>query len=516
MEISIKRNAKTEKFNKHWQFCVGSPHAVYALRRDWTQQLKTVHDELGIERVRFHGIFCDDMHTYHKLSDLFPIPGGRKITEKSFRWCAAAYDNVLLAGMKPFVELSFMPKHLAAKNKKGMFFYKPNISPPKSLEGWGEYVEEFVHFLVGRYGLEEIEGWYFEVWNEPDLKMPFFAGTKNDYFRMYLETARAIKRVSNNIRVGGPSTSGSKWVKEFISFCEENGAPLDFITTHQYAGDPLGGIDGSKEKAKININPFAAMGKDRPETLLGAFRKMMMTERVYDTLKKDNLINSARNVKGITKELPLYYTEWNLCASFSAHCNDISMAAAYVVHSVLGTSDTVDGSSIWCFTDLYEELHPFPEEFHGGFGMMTQSGIKKPVFYALKLLGELPEERIVLPPADGDATVAAFRDESGMYIVAVLPVTEALTKKEKVIISAECDSKPGSVSVLKISGDSCNPYEEWVKLGSPQVPTPTQVNIISENSKPEEKELQYNYENSELKTEILLNENEIYFIRIKY
>ncbi len=163
INFTIKSDYPTEKFNKHWQFSVGSPHATYALRHDWCEQLKTVKDELGIERVRFHGIFCDDMHTYHKLSDIFPIPNGKSIEEINFRFPAAAFDNILSCGMKPFVELSFMPRHLARKNKKGMFFYKPNISPPKDLKKWGEYIESFIRFLADRYTLSEIRQWYFEV-----------------------------------------------------------------------------------------------------------------------------------------------------------------------------------------------------------------------------------------------------------------------------------------------------------------------------------------------------------------
>ncbi len=515
MKVFIQKDASTVKFNKHWQFCVGSPHAVYALRRDWTQQLKVVYDELGIKRVRFHGIFCDDMHTYHKLSDLFPVPGGNRIKEKSFRWCAAAYDNVLSTGMRPFVELSFMPRHLARKNKKGMFFYKPNISPPADLREWGSFVEAFVRFLVDRYGIDEVEKWYFEVWNEPDLRLPFFAGTKEDYFKLYKETVTAVKKVNSRIRVGGPSTSGSKWVKEFLLFCKENELPVDFVSTHQYAGDPLGGIDDA-EKAKININPFVAIGKNRPDTVLEAFRKLMMTDKVMGTLKKDNLIRSSENAKIAVGDVPLFYTEWNLCASFSAPCNDTAMVAAYDVHSILGTGATIDGSSLWCFTDLFEELHPFPEEFHGGFGMMTQSGIKKPLFYALKLLGQLPEDRIELPCTKDRVTVAAFRGEDSLHIVAALFSEDCRAEKEKISICVECEKSPEEVSIIKIDDKHCNPYAEWVKEGSPQVPTPGQVKHINEASDIVKEALEFSFADGRISIEADISENSVCFIEIKF
>lgn len=513
--IKITKNMPCKRFNNHWQFCVGSPHATYALRRDYYEQLKTVHDELGIQQVRFHGIFCDDMHTLHKLTDLFPIPGGNSVTEQSFRWCAAAYDNILAAGMKPFVELSFMPRHLAKKNKKGMFFYKPCISPPMDKQEWSEYIKSFIRFLIDRYGEDEIETWYFEVWNEPDLKLPFFAGSQKDYFELYAVTVKAIKSINKNIKTGGPSTSGSKWVREFIGYCKCNNIPLDFITTHQYAGDPLGGIDGDKDKAKININPFAAMGKNKPQSFLGVFRKLMATDKVYDSFKKDNLINSAANARRQTGTLPLYYTEWNLCASFSAECNDTRMVAAYDVHSILGTSDTVDGSSIWCFTDLFEELHPFADEFHGGFGIMTQSGIRKPVFHALKFLADAGENRIVLDEQSEKSDIAAFRTGDDINIIATLPVLSKDNRQsEKLSFAVECD-KPVSVKLSRIDENNANPYAVWQSMGAPQVPTKSQVDEINNRSSVCSEEIPFEYKDGFVYFDFIINDNDVIKAEIK-
>ncbi|MBQ1367194.1 MAG: glycosyl hydrolase family 39, partial [Firmicutes bacterium] len=109
MKINISQNAPLVPHKKHWQFCVGSGHALLALRTDYTRQLAFIHDTLGIERVRFHGIFDDDMRTFNDLSMMMPIPGSEAFKEYNFNACGVAYDNVLAAGMKPFVELSFMP-----------------------------------------------------------------------------------------------------------------------------------------------------------------------------------------------------------------------------------------------------------------------------------------------------------------------------------------------------------------------------------------------------------------------
>lgn len=161
MIIRIPSNVPLIPHKRHWQFCVGSGHALLALRHDWVKQLKFIHDTLGIERVRFHGIFCDDMRTINDLSMQMAVSGAEQFAEYNFNACAAAYDNILEAGMKPFVELSFMPEKLALKEEgrpmKGGFFYKPNIVPPADYAAWRDYIQAFIRFLISRYGMEEIE-----------------------------------------------------------------------------------------------------------------------------------------------------------------------------------------------------------------------------------------------------------------------------------------------------------------------------------------------------------------------
>ena len=95
--------------SNHWKYCVGSGQAKLAMRSDYARQLKFIHDELGIERVRFHGIFDDDMQAIMSMADIMPMPGAEKFQNYNFFNIFAAYDNVLAAGMKPWVELSFMP-----------------------------------------------------------------------------------------------------------------------------------------------------------------------------------------------------------------------------------------------------------------------------------------------------------------------------------------------------------------------------------------------------------------------
>ena len=530
--FEIKKTTPLKPQDKHWQFCVGSGHAALALRADYRDLLTQVHRELGIRQVRFHGIFCDDMHTMHTLQDGFPLPAGGDIVETSFRQCAAVYDNILASGMKPFVELSFMPTLLAKDSSKGGFFYRPNLNMPADEDRWVAYIQTFIHFLMDRYDREEVESWYFEVWNEPDLKVAFFNGSQQDYFHLYEITAKAIKDVNQNLKVGGPSTSGSKWVSAFVRFCKENDVPVDFVTTHQYAGDPLGGVHDSggpeeteepqmdMEEIKARMNPehirqaFAGLPKN---AILPALRRFL-GDPLETTEVPDNLFRmNAPVVKQQAQGLPVYYTEWNTCATFAAYSNDTRKVAAYNAKTALALDGVIDGSSIWCFSDIFEEMHPFPEEFHGGFGMLTQSGIKKPVYHAMQMLADSGELRYELPGAlDREISCAAFRSHKETQILLIRQKMKNLFElpKAPVRVCVETEIKPARVYVQRIDEDHCNPLNEWENMGSPQVPNFRQLQQLTEATAMRNEEWDYTYENGVLIVQAELGVNDVYFIRI--
>lgn len=521
MEFAISRDCKAYPHKKHWQFCVGSGHAALALRTDYTRQLKFIHEELGIERVRFHGIFNDDMNTLHTLADLMPFPGAEQFTEQSFRACGVAYDNVLAAGMKPFVELGFMPGKLAARDDRGMFFYKPVISPPADYGAWAEYIKAFLWFLIHRYGGEEVRTWYFEVWNEPDLPV-FFSGTRDEYFKLYEVTARAVKEVDEKIKVGGPATSGSKWVRSFVEFCEKNHVPVDFVTTHQYAGDPLGGVEdqgdmegGGQPEFHFEMPDLSAV---QEKSFLSGQRAIMPDQSEARDIPNDVFFRNSAVVQEQAKGLPVYYTEWNENAGFSSYTNDTRKVAAYDVKAALDTADAVTGSSIWCFSDIFEELHPFPQPFHGGFGMLTQDGVPKPVFYGMKLLAEAGDQRLDL---GGDATkgeigIAAFRKGETTQVLLFRQKMKNLDlPKKPVTLRVECEKKPRGVTVSRIDEEHCNPLKLWEEMGQPQDMNPQEVEALKAATALQKEPWDFTWDNGEAVVSAALGVNDIYFVEIQ-
>lgn len=532
MEFVIKKDAASKEFHKHWQFCVGSGHAKLALRTDYTRQLRFIHDELGIERVRFHGIFNDDMNTKSNLFMMYPFLGAEEYKELNFHSCGIAYDNVLEAGMKPFVELGFMPKDLAGGDDQCFFFYKGNISMPKDLDEWGHYIQDFVRYLQHRYGEEEIRTWFFEVWNEPDL-IGFFHNSQQDYFKLYEAAARAVKAVDPAIQVGGPATSGSKWVPAFLRYCKENDVPVDFVTTHQYAGDPIGGIietkaetdDSEDSQGGMTSEEMRELGRQMRERLLAASEKTFLSgyrQMVPDKSETDDIPNHGFKTNcGIVREqskgFPLYYTEWNENAIFSAYTNDTRKAAAYDVKAALDVENLLDGSSIWCFSDIFEEFHQFPQEFHGGFGMLTVNGIPKPVFYALKMLAQAGEQRLDLGEGatDGEIGIAAFESENEKQILLFRQKMKNLDlPKEAAAVEVELDKMPQNVILERIDEDHCNPLKVWEEMGCPADLNAGEIELLKEKSSMVEESIPWEFTDGKLSFRAELAVNDVYFIRI--
>lgn len=530
MELIIKSDFPTSKYEKKWQFCVGSCHAATLLRCDAIAQLKRVHDELGIKRVRCHGIFNDDLDTLNGFSKaFFGMPVGEHITETNFYKVGLVYDNILSIGMQPFVELSFMPELLAA-DKTRNFIYGSISSMPESLTKWCDYLKSFLSYLFHRYGEDEVTSWYFEVWNEPDLAKQFYKGTQATYFEFYEATARTFKEFCPKLIIGGPSTSGSKWIPEFVGFCKENNVPLDFVSTHQYLGEPFIGVS---EEEKRDLSPLEeaaemaekvrkvnqALSKVPGDTPFLECMRMVLgkdgTEK--DGLDADLLSKNARVVKEQAGGLPVFYTEWNISAAFGSYSHDMRKTAAYDVRTSLAIEDIVEGNSIWCYSDIFEELHQFKEPFYGGYGMMTYTGIPKPVYHGMRMLAQAEECRIHLDEEQfTEVEAAAFDGEKEKQVLLFCHSTKQYEAvPEKVSLSIELTKPPKRVYMWRIDDSHCNPLKVWESMNSPFNLNKEQVENIKEASRMVDEELEFTYENSVLQTEVALGINDLYFIRIE-
>ena len=197
---------------------------------EFAEALRRAHDDLGVRHVRAHAILHDDNRVVTRAAD-----GGLAF---DFSAVDALYDQLLEIGLRPVVELSFMPAAIARDPEQTVFVYRGIISPPRDWTEWHDVVAALASHLVERYGIDEVAHWAFEVWNEPNLEV-FWSGTPEEYLRLYDESARAIKSVDPRLRVGGPSTAAGEWVESLARYAAQHGVALDFASTHTYGNLPL-------------------------------------------------------------------------------------------------------------------------------------------------------------------------------------------------------------------------------------------------------------------------------------
>ena len=301
---------------------------------EFAAALRMAREDLGIEAVRSHAILNDDLGTYREV-DGHPV--------HDFTGIDRIYDRVLALGLRPIVELSFMPRDLASDPSKTVFDYEAIVSPPRDWDRWGALVHDLAAHLVDRYGLDEARQWAFEVWNEANLEV-FWSGTRDEYLRLYDVSARAVKEVDEQLIVGGPASAAGKWVDELLAHCRQAESPIDFVSTHTYGNAPL------------DLRPIAA----------------------------------RHGFPG----LPQWWTEWGAHATHFNPVHDSPWSATYLVRGMASAMGRTEALAYWTISDHFEELGRAPRLLHGGFGLLAVGNLRKPRWWGLWMLEQLLPERV--------------------------------------------------------------------------------------------------------------------------
>jgi len=448
--VDLKR--KGTPFAHYWEHCVGSCHAIMGTRQDWRKQLEKSHRELGFQYVRFHGLLNDEMSVVNKDRD-----GNLSY---SFFNIDSVFDFLLSIGMKPFIELGFMPEALASSTTT-CFHYKGNITPPADYDQWADLIKTLTQHLVERYGLTEVRSWFFEVWNEPNLKF-FFDGTQEDYFKLYRTTCLAVKSIDSQLRVGGPATSINAWIPETITFCKKTNTPLDFISTHHYPTD-----DPLWKNSSISMEEFFTNFADQ----FGTYERGILQKM---TVK-------ARQEAG---DLPLYYTEWNTSAVLPDPIHDEAYSAALVAKTIADNDGLVQNYSFWTFSDLFEEAGQFSAPFHGGFGLQNIHGIPKPTYRLFEMLHGLGNERLKVEGGVISTVemLVVKKTSEVTLLVYIHDIPGSDIHPEDVVIKLDGVSVNSTASIIRIDGDHVNPKQKWIDLGSPAYPDKSQLEQIEKAS----------------------------------
>jgi len=437
--ITINAQASSHPFPHYWEKMFGSGHAILSLRQSYRRDLKAVKHVTDFQYVRFHGIFDRDVGLYSENSQGQP--------EYNFTNVDQIYDGLLANGVRPFVELSFMPQALASTPERQGFFYHPYIAPPKDWNRWGDLVQSFAQHLVARYGINEVSQWYFEVWNEPNIS--FWAGKPKQatYFHLYDVAARALKSVSPRLRVGGPATAQAGWVSAFIKHCSNGNVPVDFVSTHVYGNDTAEDVFGTHQKIA------------RRDMVVMAVRK------VHQEVQSSPMPN-----------LPIIFSEYNASYSNIRNVIDSPFMGPWLAETISRCDRLVHLLSYWAFSDVFEEQGVAKTPFYGGFGLVATGNIPKAVYNDFALLHRLGRERldqkngpvIVTRRADGTLAVALWNYAP--------PGNGGSSHTYKLLFRGL--SGVHHAIIWTVDKHHGSPLATWEALGKPAFPTPAQKKIL--------------------------------------
>lgn len=421
-------------------------------------------------------------------SNVFSIgPDGKPVYD--FTITDQTFDEYKAAGVRPMVELGFMPKDLASTvpgiTEYQLHYPKPTMggsvnNPPKDYKMWGDLVRHYVEHLVQRYGRQEVATWYFEIWNEPDIL--YWHGTPADYFKLYDYAAAGVRAALPNAMVGGPASTGpanakaTAFLDGFLKHCQSDKSaadgkpiPLDFITFHPKGRPSL--IDGHvrmgiSDELKAAQTGFSVVAKYPRFKHLPIILSEADPEGCAGCSMKVNPANAYRNG-------PLYpsYTATALKAFM-----DLQDEAGVNLIAMLSWSFEFEGK------DYFE-----------GFRTLSTNGVDKPILNLFRMAGLMSGERVeasssgqvpltqivsggVRQSPDIDALATKADHEAAVmlwnYHDDDLPAPDA---EVQVAIAG---IPPGVKKVLlehyRIDETHSNAYTVWKAMGSPQSPTPEQ------------------------------------------
>jgi len=398
------------------------------------------------------------------------------------------FDSFIERGMKPIVELGFMPKALSThpepyrhnwpKNPDIMELSTGWAFPPNDYNKWEELVYQFTKHCILRYGEKEIESWYWEVWNEPDISI-YWKGTTEEYFKLYDYAVSGVRRAFPKAKVGGPTTTdprnedAARFYRAFLQHCLDGnnyvtgkkGSPLDYITFHAKGTPKLVG-----KNIQMNIN-----------LQLQSIAKGFEIVASYPKFKNLPIIIGESDPEGCAA-----------CAGGSYGYRNGTVYSSYQAAVFAKTYELADfykvnliGAVTWSFE--FEDM-----EYFAGFRDLATNGINKPVLNIYRMFGMMSGKRIEVSGAEYDLTTMIDKGVKGNS-----PDINALATKEKNSVSVMVwnyhdddltvpataveitivglPDKNILVQEYRIDKENSNSFEVWKTMDSPQEPTPEQI-----------------------------------------
>jgi xylan 1,4-beta-xylosidase len=445
----------TGRLGGAWRHCVGTGRFDLALRRDYQDSLALLQRDIGFRYIRGHGLLSDGVGIHQPYRDR-----GADEVRYGFGYLDQVVDAYLELGIRPFVELGFMPSALAS-GEQTVFWWGGNITPPRSLVDWAALVRAVLTHLIDRYGLDEVRGWPIEVWNEPNLKEFWLDADQPAYHRLYEVSAHAVKDVDAGLQVGGPALSpgAEGWLARFADFVAARAVPVDFVSRHAYTSGPAQQV------------PFGTH-----QTLQPAARLLEQFAQPREELAGTALAG-----------LPVHITEFNSSYRPDNPVHDTAWHAAYLAPVLVAGGDLVDSFSYWTFSDVFEETGIPTALFHGGFGLLTHRQVKKPTYHLYAFLARLGDEVLargadhaVTRHPDGRVTVLAWAP-----VDPTEPYPGSAGRHElRLSVPVAARSGPAFVVRSSVHEEAGNAWAAWTELGRPRSPRPAQLDTLRELAEP--------------------------------
>lgn len=479
-KVVVDRHTVPQEYPKKWKKVIGTGRLGLALQKEYLDHLAFVQKAIGFQYIRGHGLLHDDVGIYREIE----VEGGRK-PFYNFTYIDRIVDAYLEWGVRPFVEVGFMPK-LLASGEQTLFTWEANVTPPKDYGQWASLIKAVISHFIERYGEAEVVQWPFEIWNEPNLVNFWKDADKEEYFKLYQVTAHAIKSVNPDIQVGGPAICGGsdEWIVDFLQFCYRERVPVDFVTRHAYT---------SRKPHKVTPDYY--------------YQELAEPEKMLNEFKSVRALIEASPFPA----LPLHITEYNTSYSPVNPIHDTVCNAAYLARILSEGGDYADTYSYWTFSDVFEERDVPRAPFHGGFGLIGLGSVPKPTFHLFAFFNALGEERLY---RDRE-TVVTRKPDGTIALVAWNLVTEKGDGFDKTI--SYVIPAPGDDLFIKrqtVDEQHANPWKTWKEMGRPRFPSHSMVNTLRQAAQPLLRTARAKSEAGFVTLDVTLTKNEVTLIEI--
>ena len=468
-------------FANHTAYCVGTGRVSLALHEEYQKQLRRVQDLCHFRYIRGHGLFSDQLGIYQERK----TPDGQVRVEYCFTYLDRVVDAWQSCGLRPFLELGFMPKALASGTQT-IFYWRGHVTPPRDMKAWTDLVQATLRHLCERYGAQEVSTWPCEIWNEPNLKGFWENADKEKYLELYRATALAVKEAVPQMRVGGPAICGGEgsqeWIRDFLTFCRDNRLPVDFVSRHAY------------------------MGQTPEHRGRYLYHKMCRVEDTVEEMRVSRgIIDSFPEYKG----LPMYITEFN--TSYNPFCpiHDTNLNAAYCAGLLSQLGDVADGYSYWTFGDVFEEQGIPPRPFHGGFGMVAEGAVEKPSVWAFSYFSRLRGEAVYR-----DERALLTRTENGGFEGIFWNICQEEAENALITLDLPADGQQYVLLSETVDEAHGNVLKAWHDLGEPASLGAEEQAFLHSAAAPLCRTEAVQAENGRLKASVTLSPNAVSYCRL--